>query len=83
MSSAEIIGLLAGAIVLLSFIPKNNILLTRSINTVGAILFVAYGIWISAWSVWILNSLCVIINITYIIIELVKRKKVEKKNDNN
>lgn len=83
MPVAEYVGLLASIIILISFIPKNNLLLTRIINSVGAAIFVIYGIWINAWSVWILNSFCFILNITYIIIYIIKKNKMEKKNDND
>lgn len=75
MSSAEILGLIASAIVLASFIPKNNLVLTRIINSVGALLFVIYGIWINAWSVWILNSCCFALNLYYIIKYFVKKNR--------
>lgn len=52
----EIIGILAGVIVLLSFIPK-DIKYIRIINIVGCILFVIYGIGIHSISIWLINGI--------------------------
>lgn len=78
MSSFEVIGLIASIIVLTSFIPKNNLKLTRIINSCGAALFVIYGILIGAWSVWILNACCLVLNVYYIIRDHFKYRRWRK-----
>lgn len=58
----EIIGILAGIIVLLSFIPQ-NIKYIRIINIIGCICFVVYGIGIKSISIWLTNGILGIIHI--------------------
>lgn len=62
----ELLGLLATVFVLVSFLFKDlkNI---RRINIAGCILFVAYGIALQSWSVWILNGALAIIHIVKLI----------------
>lgn len=56
----EILGTIASAIVLLSFLMKGEFNI-RLVNIIGAIVFVIYGILINAFSVWFLNgALCFI-----------------------
>lgn len=78
MSSFEVIGLIASIMVLVSFIPKNNLKLTRILNSIGAAIFVIYGALIGAWSVWILNSCCFVLNVYYIIKEHFKYRRWKK-----
>ena len=58
----EILGIIATSFVLLSFLftAEKRI---RQINIVGAVLFVIYGIIISAISVYVLNGALIIIHI--------------------
>lgn len=58
----EIIGILAGIVVLLSFIPK-KLEYIRIINILGCILFVIYGIGINSISIWLTNGVLGIIHI--------------------
>lgn len=58
----EIIGTIASIIVLLSFLMKGEKRI-RLINILGAITFVIYGVLIGAFSVWLLNSILVVIHI--------------------
>ena len=58
----EIIGILAGIIVLLSFIPKELIYI-RIINIIGCILFVIYGFGINSISIWLTNGILGVIHI--------------------
>lgn len=66
MQSVEVIGLLATVIILFS-LTQSNTLYLRVINTVGSVLFVIYGLYIGALSVWVLNSCCAVVNIFKII----------------
>ena len=58
----EIIGILAGIVVLLSFIPK-DLKYIRIINIIGCILFVIYGIGINSISIWLTNGILGVIHI--------------------
>ena len=58
----EWVGLLAATIVALSFCC-NGELKIRLVNSIGSVLFVIYGLTIHAWSVALLNSAAIVINI--------------------
>lgn len=58
----EYLGLLATTIIAFSFICNGEFRI-RLINSIGSVLFVIYGLSIHAWSVAILNSLVIIVNI--------------------
>ena len=56
----EILGTLASILVLISFMMTNEKMI-RSVNIIGAIVFVVYGLCIKAFSVWFLNgALCLV-----------------------
>ena len=56
----ELLGTFASILVLISFLMKNEKMI-RSVNIVGAIVFVVYGICIKAFSIWFLNgALCIV-----------------------
>lgn len=71
----EATGVLAGALVLFSFLMRGerNI---RFINIIGASIFIMYGILISSISVTLLNAGLVLVHIYYL-----SKKKVVKEND--
>ena len=58
----EIIGIIATLFVLVSFLFTNEKRI-RQVNIIGAAIFVGYGIYISALSVYVLNGALVIIHI--------------------
>ena len=58
----ELLGIIAGIIVGASF-TRNDEREIRIINSVGSVLFVIYGLLIHSWSVSILNTMCLIVNI--------------------
>lgn len=62
----EIIGLAASSFILLSFLLKGEKKI-RIINSIGCIIFIIYGILINALSVWLLNSITLIVQIIRII----------------
>lgn len=62
----EIIGIIATLFILLAF-TQNDKKLIRIIDSIGAILFVIYGLLIGSLSVWLLNGCLIIINIYKII----------------
>jgi hypothetical protein len=73
----ELIGLTASLIVLTSFLVQGELRI-RIINVFGSLLFIIYGIYINALSVWILNGILFIVHIYYIVL-LRKTKNEEHK----
>lgn len=61
----EILGTLASVLVLISFLMKGEKKI-RTINIVGAIMFVIYGILIKSFSVSFLNGVLILIHIYYL-----------------
>lgn len=58
----EYLGTLATLLILASFcFTKNKHI--RFVNILGSALFVVYGIMIGAFSVWLLNGACILVNI--------------------
>ena len=66
----EIIGILASIIVLISFLYSKEKHI-RIVNITGAILFVIYGLSISAFSIWFLNGILIIVH-------FIKLRKIKK-----
>ena len=58
----EIIGIVATLFVLISFLFTSETRI-RQVNIIGAVIFIVYGIIITAHSVYILNGALVIIHI--------------------
>ena len=58
----EIIGTIASVIVLISFTFKHQKHI-RMVNILGALLFVVYGLYINAFSIWFLNSALILIHV--------------------
>jgi hypothetical protein len=58
----EYIGIFAGIMVLVSFIPV-DIKKIRLLNIIGCVLFVIYGIGINSISIWLTNGVLGIIHI--------------------
>ena len=58
----EIIGIIATLFILLAF-SLNDKKLIRLVDSIGAVLFVIYGILINSLSVWLLNICLIIINL--------------------
>ena len=62
----EWVGYLASVILIISFLMK-NVTTLRIINSIGAILFVIYGIMLSiSWPIVITNTFILLANIYYI-----------------
>lgn len=64
----EILGIIATLFIVIAF-AMNSKKLIRIFDTIGAILFIIYGILIGSLSVWLLNGILVIINIYKLIKE--------------
>lgn len=58
----EVLGILATLVILLAF-TKTDKKMIRIYDTVGAIMFIIYGILIGSISVWLLNGCLVIVNL--------------------
>ena len=58
----EIIGIVATLFILVAF-SLNDKKLIRLVDSIGAVLFVIYGILINSLSVWLLNICLIIINL--------------------
>ena len=67
----EILGIIATLFVLASFVLSGEMKI-RYINIIGSVIFVIYGAAIGAFSVWLLNSILIIIHL-YKIIKLRKK----------
>ena len=72
----EFIGILAGIFILISLIFRSTTrkteILMRILNSVGAVLFIIYGILLPAYSTAIINACILVVNV-YNIIALLKR----------
>jgi len=67
ISCTEWVGYLASLVLMISFLMK-NINTLRIINSIGALLFVVYGIMLeTSWPVIITNAFILGINIYYLI----------------
>lgn len=69
MNVVELLGVAATFLIFVSLTQTNTIRL-RAINTVGSIVFVVYGVLIGAFSVYLLNGVCAIVNVYKIVKEL-------------
>ena len=74
----NIIGYLAPAFLVLSFLFKNMVKL-RLINSVGCLFFVVYGFLIAAYPIVIANTIIIGINMYYLFFSG-KKKDTEKEN---
>jgi hypothetical protein len=61
-SMVEILGIVATLFILAAF-SLNDKKLIRLVDSMGAVLFVIYGILINSLSVWLLNICLIIINL--------------------
>lgn len=74
MDWIEFVGIMASVFVLISFVFKNQLII-RSINLVGCVLFVIYGLLIHSLSIWILNGVLIFIQCYYIVKYILSNKK--------
>ena len=73
----EWVGLLASAIILISFLTSNQIK-TRIINSVGCAVFIVYGFLLPAYSTAFMNAALLIVHAVFLIKYLVKKRKDKK-----
>ena len=62
----EIIGLIATAIIFISYLPE-DVRWIRIINFVGCIAWIIYGVMIGGLSVWLMNTLVMIVHTYHLI----------------
>ncbi len=78
MDTAEFIGYVAMAFLVISFLPK-QIKRVRTINLIGCIFFVLYGIMLGwKWPLIISNGLVACIQIYYLLIDKSSSSSVNK-----
>lgn len=70
----EILGIVASLFIILAFLFK-DIRIIRILDTVGALLYVIYGILIHSWVNIFLNTVLILIQI-YRLIELKRSKRI-------
>lgn len=73
----EVLGIVATAFVLISFLFKQTTII-RIINSVGAAVFVVYGVFLAAWSVVALNSCLIVTHFVYLIKLLRDQRKAKE-----
>lgn len=75
----EFIGIVASVFIVCSLcFPTKTFkgtLLLRGLNSLGCIAFIIYGCLLPAWATAIANSLCLVINIVYMVLEIRAEKK--------
>ena len=62
----ELIGYLASVVILIGFTFKGESKI-RTVNMVGSLLFIVYGLLIKAYPVALLNALTIVVNICALI----------------
>ena len=74
----EFSGILAGIFILISLVFRSTTrkteILMRVLNSIGAVLFIIYGILLPAYSTAIINACILVVNI-YNVCALLKRTK--------
>lgn len=78
-NNIEIIGILAGIFIMVSFIPKKAPII-RSINFFGCVIFATYGILIQSIPVYAINGALAIIQVVYLTIYYVQYRKNKNSN---
>lgn len=58
----EVLGVLATVLVFIGFLYSSKKWI-RIFNSIGSALFVIYGLYLHAFSVWLLNGACLILNL--------------------
>ena len=73
ISHTEWVGYLASAVLMTSFLMK-NISTLRIINSIGAVLFILYGVMLkTSWPIIITNGFILMVNIYYLYFKQTKK----------
>ena len=75
VSLYEILGIWASFFVLVSFLMK-KIWLIRTVNIIGCVLFIVYGILTGAWSIWFFNAALLVIHVVFLWVYYAKKKNL-------
>lgn len=70
----EWLGIIASAIVLVSFLTTNQIK-TRIINSVGCVVFIIYGLMLPAYSTAFMNIAMLVVHTVFLTKHFIKRHK--------
>lgn len=62
----ELVGIIAGLIVLGSFLLKEQKSI-RVVNAIGSVVFIVYGIFITSYATIFLNGVMVLVQIVYLL----------------
>lgn len=62
----ELVGIIAGIIVLGSFISKEQKRI-RIVNAIGSVVFIVYGVLITSYATIFLNGVMVLVQIVYLL----------------
>ena len=73
MFDIEFLGLTATLFIAISFAFKNSTYI-RVGNSIGSVMFIIYGYNIGALSVWVLNAICLSINVYRLAEAYIKNK---------
>lgn len=69
--STEIIGIVASILILCSICAnttkKKGILILRALNTLGSLVYIYYGYLIGSYSIMLLDTVAVVINVVYLV----------------
>ena len=73
MNTTELIGYIASAVLMISFLMK-NINNLRLINSIGAILFIIYGFMlVTSWPIIITNVFILSVNVFYLVKNIISK----------
>ena len=75
----EWLGIIASAIVLISFLTSNQIK-TRIINMAGCVVFVVYGFLLPAYSTAFMNLAMLVVHIVFLTRHFIKKRKEKSEN---
>lgn len=79
MNNIEVIGIIADIFLFASF-TFNNVRKIRILNMIGSALFVIYGIYLNAFSIYVFNGACIILQI-YKLMRDNKQSDIEISNE--
>lgn len=67
-----------GTIFIIIGLAQSNTQRLRTFNLIGSIIFIVYGALLEAHSVWVLNTICAILNILHLILRRPRKRNSTK-----
>lgn len=67
-----------GTVFIIIGLAQSNTQRLRTFNLVGSILFIVYGALLEAHSVWVLNTICAIVNTMHLILGRSRKRNSTK-----